>query len=132
MRAKKSIIRPRWSKVLADLWDNKTRTLLVVASITVGVFAIGTIANAYFILSEDLIASYVSVNPANIEIITDPFDDDFINSVVEIAGVAEVKGRHNLTVSIVEDGKPVQNLDLVAIDDFENPGINLLDPKEGS
>ena len=132
MRAKKSIIRPRWSKVLADLWDNKTRTLLVVASIAVGVFAIGTIANAYFILSEDLIASYVAVNPANIEIITDPFDDDFINSVVEIPGVAEVKGRHNLTVSVVEDGKPVQNLKLVAIDDFENPGINLLDPKEGS
>ena len=70
MGTNKSIIRPRWSKVLADLWDNKTRTLLVVASIAVGVFAIGTIANAYFILSEDLVSSYVAVNPANIEIIT--------------------------------------------------------------
>jgi putative ABC transport system permease protein len=118
--------------VLADLWDNKTRTLLVVASIAVGVFAIGTIANAYFILSEDLVTSYVAVNPANIEIITDPFDDDFINSVKEIPGVAEVKGRSNLTVSVVEDGKPVQNLELVAIDNFANPVINLLDPKEGT
>jgi putative ABC transport system permease protein len=132
MRAKMNILRPRWSKVLADLWDNKTRTLLVVASIAVGVFAIGTIANAYFILSQDLVASYMAVNPANIEIITDPFNDDFIRSVKEIPGVAEVRGRHYLTVSVVQDGKPLQNLDLVAIDDFENPGVNLLDPKEGT
>ena len=30
-------IRPRWRKVIADLWASKTRTLLVVASIAVGV-----------------------------------------------------------------------------------------------
>ncbi len=38
------MIRPRWRKVLRDLWSNKTRTLLVVLSIAVGVFAVGTIA----------------------------------------------------------------------------------------
>ncbi len=38
---------PCWRKVLADVWDNKSRTLLVVLSITVGVFAIGMIAGAH-------------------------------------------------------------------------------------
>ena len=38
------MIRPRWRKVFSDLWDNKARTLLVVASISVGVFALGMIA----------------------------------------------------------------------------------------
>jgi len=74
-------VRPRWSKVLADLWDNKTRSLLVVLSIAVGVFAIGTIANAFVILSEDIDASYAAVNPANITIITEPFDDALVESV---------------------------------------------------
>ncbi len=92
MRAKKSVVRPRWSKVLADLWDNKTRTLLVVASIAVGVFAIGTIANAYMILSEDIDASYASVNPANITIITEPFDDAFVESVTAYAGRGRCRG----------------------------------------
>jgi putative ABC transport system permease protein len=40
------MIRPRWKKVIRDLWMNKSRTLLVVLSIAVGVFAFGTIAIA--------------------------------------------------------------------------------------
>ena len=48
-------MRPRWRKVLSDLIDNKARTLLVVLSIAVGVFAIGVIAGAYVIISEDII-----------------------------------------------------------------------------
>ena len=36
-------LRPRWHKVLRDLWGNKVRTILVVLSIAIGVFAIGMI-----------------------------------------------------------------------------------------
>ena len=70
------MIRPRWRKVLSDLWDNKLRTLLVVASIAVGVFSIGMIAGTYEIISKDMGASYASANPANIDIRTDDFNQD--------------------------------------------------------
>ncbi len=132
MKAKKSFVRPRWNKVLADLWDNKTRTLLVVASIAVGVFAIGAIITAYMILSEDIHVSYAAVNPANIEIMTDPFDDDFLRSIKEIPGVAEVEGRHNLSVSVIQDGETQQNLALIAVKDFDKSKINMRDPVEGA
>jgi putative ABC transport system permease protein len=131
MQAKKSVVRPRWSKVLADLWDNKTRTLLVVLSIAVGVFAIGTIANAFTILSVDMGASYASVNPANITIITEPFDDNFLNSVRGMPGVKDAEGRHHLTVGVILGGKPAKSLELVAIKDFAESKINLLEPVEG-
>ena len=88
MKAILSFLRPRWRKVLADLWDNKMRTVMVVASIAVGAFAVGTITTAYVILSEDINASYASAHPANIEIVTDPFDDDLIHSVEKVPGVA--------------------------------------------
>ena len=132
MKAKKSFVRPRWNKVLADLWDNKTRTLLVVASIAVGVFAIGAIITAYMILSEDIHVSYAAVNPANIEIMTDPFDDDFLRSIKEIPGVAEVEGRHNLSVSVIQDGETQQNLALIAVKDFDKSKINMRDHVEGA
>ena len=48
---KPNLLKPRWSKVFSDLWDDKTRTALVVASIAVGVFAVGMIITAYAILS---------------------------------------------------------------------------------
>jgi len=132
MQTSKNLIRPRLNKVLADLWDNKTRTMLVVASIAVGVFAIGAIANSYMILSRDIDASYAAVNPANIEIFTDPFDEDFVNSIKEIPGVANSEGRYKMTVSVLEAGKPEQNLDLIALKDFEKSKINLIEPKEGA
>ena len=47
-------IKPRWRKVWRDLWLNKNRTIVVVLSIAVGVFAVGTIASSQIILSRDL------------------------------------------------------------------------------
>jgi putative ABC transport system permease protein len=131
MGAENNVVRPRWSKVLADLWDNKTRTLLVVLSIAVGVFAVGTIANAFQILSVDIDASYASVNPANITIRTEPFDEDFLRSVRSMPGVADAEGRRHLMVSVIQEGQARENLELVAIDHPAESRINLLESEEG-
>lgn len=131
MATKKSLVKPRWSKVIADLWDNKTRTLLVVTSIAVGVFAIGTIANAYLILSEDLDASYAAVNPANITILTDSFDDNMLQSIKRIPGVAEAEGRRQLSVTVEQEGKPGESLNLIAIDDYTKTKLNRLETFDG-
>ncbi len=129
---KLNVMRPSWQKVLADLWINKTRTLLVVASIAVGVFAIGAIASTYVILSEDISVSYSSAQPANIEIITDPFDDGLVKAVETIPGVIDAEGRHFLSVRVGQDGKSWKPLDIVAVDDFREAEINLLTPVEGT
>ncbi len=125
-------MRPSWQKVLADLWINKTRTLLVVASIAVGVFAIGTIASTYVILSEDIGVSYSSAQPANIEIVSDPFDDDLLKSVRAIPGVVDAEGRHMLSVRVGLDGENWKSLDIIAADDFRTARINLLTPVSGT
>jgi putative ABC transport system permease protein len=125
-------MRPSWQKVLADLWINKTRTLLVVASIAVGVFAIGTIASTYVILSEDIRVSYANAQPANIEIITDLFDNELVKAVKTIPGVLDAEGRHMLSVRVSQDGKEWQPLDIMATDDFHTAEINLLTPYLGA
>jgi len=130
-KTSKSLVRPRWSKVFADLWDDKTRTLLVVASIAVGAFAIGTIANAYLMLSEDMDVSYASVNPANITVVTDPFDKGFLESVRKVEGVADAEGRHVLGATVILGGEPGKHLELIAIDDYAGSRINLLESKDG-
>jgi putative ABC transport system permease protein len=61
-------MRPRWQKVFADLWGNKTRSFLVVASIAVGLYAVGIIASVNEILVEDMRNGYRAVNPANLNI----------------------------------------------------------------
>lgn len=59
-------LRPRWHKALADLWGNKVRSLLVIASISVGLFAIGMIATVHQVLSTDMRDGYAALEPANI------------------------------------------------------------------
>jgi putative ABC transport system permease protein len=126
------MIRPRWHKVLSDLWDNKLRTLLVVASVAVGVFSIGMIAGTYEIISKDMGASYASANPANSDMRTDDFNQNLLESMKDIEGVKEAEGRRFFSVRARVSGGEWTNLDLVAIDDFTDTQVNLLLPIEGN
>jgi putative ABC transport system permease protein len=91
---------PRWRKVFRDLWSNKTRTLLVVLSIAVGVFAVGMVAGSSVILSREVTARYRATNPANASIFTDPFDDNQVDVVRKMQGVQDAEGVRRLTVRI--------------------------------
>jgi putative ABC transport system permease protein len=126
-----NLLKPRWSKVFTDLWEDKTRTGLVVASIAVGVFAIGMIITAFVILRADINHSYAAVNPPNIEIQTDPFDKDLVGTIEKIPGVDEVEGRRLMQIRARKGDENWQNLTLVGISDFKS-NINLLDPIEGT
>jgi putative ABC transport system permease protein len=119
-------MRPRWRKVLSDLWDNKLRTLLVVLSIAVGVFAVGMIAGAYVIISEDLGASYAAGNPANIQMYDGDFSDDLVSTIKNLDGVGEAEGRREFGVRIRKLGGEWASIDLLANSDFKNSKINLL------
>src|ERR687893_172323 len=92
--------RPRWRKVLRDVWGNKTRTLLVVLSIAVGVFAVGTTAGTWVMMSRDLSADYAAINPSSAILFTAPFDDGLVDSIGTVRDVGEAEGRFDLTVRI--------------------------------
>ena len=127
-----TVVRPSWRKVLADLWANRSRTILVVASIAVGVFAIGAIVTTYGVIDEDIAVSYSASRPANIEVITEPFDDELIDAVKRIPGVTYAEGRRVLSVRVSRDGVGWKPLTVYAVDDFPTSDINLLTGLEGT
>jgi len=131
-KSKNSILSPRWRKVLADLWADKTRTILVVASIAVGVFAIGMVLTAFSILSEDIGLSYSSGNPANVEVLTDPFDDSLKRVIEVIPGVEDVEDRLSTAVRSRTVGREWQTIALVGIDDFSEINVSQFNLIEGS
>ena len=111
------MLRPRWRKVLADLWEHRARTLLVVASIAVGVFAVGMIAGSYIVIPRDMNGSYEASNPANIEIVTDPLDDQWIEGIGRMEGVAEAEGRRRATLRLKILGRGWTTLEVTALDE---------------
>jgi len=129
---KPNYIKPRWSKVISDLWGDKTRTALVVASIAVGVFAIGTIITTFVILNQDFNSSYAATNPANIGIWTDPFREDLIRVIEKVPGVDQVEGRQVVPIRTRRGTENWQGATLIGVDDFENSRINQVGAVEGS
>ena len=108
------------------------RTLLVVASIAVGVFSIGMIISAYTILEADIDGSYAAAAPVNIEIWTDPFEEDLVRIIERVPGVAVAEGRQITGVRTTNDGSDWQNLTLIGVTDFETMKINQLSTVAGT
>jgi putative ABC transport system permease protein len=126
-------MRPRWRKIFLDLFENMTRTLLVVFSIAVGVFSIGVISGAHVIIENDMSASYAANRPANLELRTEDFDRDFLAMLQNASGIVDVEGRRVFNIRARRtDSSLWTNLDIVAVDDFENNTINLLTLVAGS
>ncbi|NMC53092.1 MAG: FtsX-like permease family protein [Chloroflexi bacterium] len=125
-------LRPRWRKLIADLWENKTRTLLVVISIAIGVFAVGTISGAYVIIDHDMSASFAASNPANIEMRVTAIDEDLVKAVRRLEGVQNAEGRHSVSVRVKAGPDEWKLLEVVAIPDYENSTINQLLPQLGN
>jgi putative ABC transport system permease protein len=88
------MLNTRWHKVFNDLAGNKVRTLLIVLSIAVGLFAVGTIVSARTILSTEMDRSYAAINPSDGIVRTaETFDEDFVRAVRAMPDVAEVDAR---------------------------------------
>jgi len=125
-------MRPRWRKVISDLLDNKVRTVLVVLSIAVGVFAIGVLAGTYVIISEDLGLTYAANNPSNMEIRLDDFDQSLLHTVQKFDGVKDAEARRVFTLLVRPLGRSKWTaVDVVALENFGENKVNLLDPISG-
>ena len=125
-------MKPRWRKVFLDLFENKGRTALVVLSIAVGVFSIGVIAGTYVIISNDMSVTYAANNPANIEVRMDDFDDDLLTTIRNMRGIADAEGRRVFNMRVREmESEQWTTLDIIALDDFEENKVNLLNLIEG-
>lgn len=125
-------MKPRWRKVLLDLYENKGRTALVVLSIAVGVFSIGVIAGAYVIIENDMSASYAANQPANIELRMDEFGEEMLATVRNMHGIEEAEARNVFNIRVRTVGSDQwTTLDIIAVDDFDENQVNLLTPMQG-
>lgn len=121
----------RWHKVLRDLCINKTRTLLVLLSIAVGVFAIGVIANSRLILSYDLKNSYAAMNPASVKFTTEPFDESLVQAIRGMEEVDEAEGRRIVVVRVKVGIDKWYNMELFAIPDYDHIEVDTITPQSG-
>lgn len=124
-------MRPRWRKVLADLSGNLVRSLLVTASIAVGLFAVGLIDTVHVVLGADMVASYAAVNPANIQVRAPFLSSDFVARVENLPGVRAAEGARVVDMRVLTGPEEWKQINLMSKDDFGAAKIAKVDLVEG-
>ncbi len=119
-------LRPRWKKVLGDLWSYKTRTLLVVLSIFVGVFAVGVIGGAQTTLSQEMTQAYEATNPAHAIISVseqDGLTDSLVESIRDMDGIASAEAQTTISAKAYLGTDRWLDMQIIAIPDYEEMAI---------
>ena len=136
---------PRWAKTGRDLTTHKLRTLLVVLSIGIGVFAIITVFGGRGILIESFDTNFGRSQPSNAALYTTPFDESVPRRVATVPGVRYAEGRLRADLryrlgdlravadphaGTVESNRPA-GIELVAARDWAASQVELVFPDEG-
>jgi len=127
------MLRARWYKVINDLFGNKTRTLLIVLSMSVGLFALGIILSARTILSDGLAESFAAINPSSGTVRTaELFDENFLESVREMKDVQDADARRNTTARLQTKSGEWKNLTIFVVADYDDIRVNKVAPGIGA
>jgi putative ABC transport system permease protein len=119
---------PRWRKVYRDLLAHKTRTVLVVLSIAVGIFAVAVMMGGRAILIRSLNSDFPATLPATVTYLTSDFDEALVRAVEREPDVAAAQGRRTVSLSYRREGGPWSNITLYAFEDYPSVSVNRLDP----
>jgi len=122
----------RWYKVLNDLRGNKTRTVLIVLSIAVGLFAVGMIASSQVTLSTEMARSFAAIQPSSGTVRTlEFFGEGFVQSVRRMEGVADVEARCVIPARVQNPSGQWQDISIFAVADYNAMRVNKIWPQTG-
>ena len=121
-----------WLKVLIDLWEHRGRTLVVALAIAVGVYAVGVVLNAREILVREYKHDQGTALMASAVVRTEPFETDLADSIARLPLVSAAEARTVVTGRVLRpDGTP-QEIEIIAIPDFEKLTVDALIPVRGA
>lgn len=118
------VMRVRWIKILKDIWAYKSRSLLVILSITVGVAAVGMINNASKLIQRDLYAQYNAGNPAYLQIYVSPFQKELVNAVAGMREVEVAQARRVVEASVLNRKEAWEDLTINVLSDYKDVKVN--------
>ncbi len=121
----------RWIKVLKEIWENKTRSILVVLSLAIGVATVGMINTAAIYVKRDLFGAFSDGNPASLQMYLSPFQEDVAAAVENMREIQASQPRRMSNLSFLTDDGEWEDITLNAFPDLEEVIINIPTLEEG-
>ena len=121
-----------WRKVLGDLWHGRSRAVLVVLAIAIGLSGFFAVLSTYAILRRELNRGYLSTNPASAVLATDAVDDALLAAVRARADVSDADARAVVVARLRTGAGTWRRLTLFVLRDFRNLRIGTVTPEAGA
>src|SRR5688572_7646713 len=116
----------RGTKILRDLLVNKSRSLLVILAVAVGVAAFGLMITGRVVLEENLRDGFTATQPAHTTLSLSSFDDDLLDFVLEMDSVASAQARRVDQARILAGPDTCLSSEIQTIPNFDSIAINKL------
>lgn len=123
-------MQPRWIKVIRDLKSHPTRSLLVVLSIGVGVFAVAVVMGGRGVLIREFDVDYAASVPPSAQFTTADFDESLPDRVADRDDVRAAEGRRRVSMRYSTDAGAQggttagwSTMRLWALPDFDRGGV---------
>jgi putative ABC transport system permease protein len=116
----------RRTKILRDLLVNKSRSLLVILAVAVGVAAFGLMITGRVVLDENLRDGYSGTQPAHTILSLSPFDDSLLKHVQSLDYVLSAQARRVDQARILSGPDTWLSFEIQTLPDFKSTSINKL------
>ncbi|MBS1789445.1 MAG: FtsX-like permease family protein [Acidobacteria bacterium] len=121
-----------WQKAIRDFWLERTRTVLVVVAIAIGIAAFSTVMSSYAILTRELDKGYLATNPASFTLVADKVDEALMAAVATHPGVAVAEARRTVSGRIKSGPVEWRSLVLFVVNDYGDIRVSRLVPQSGA
>lgn len=123
---------PRWRKVLGDLGRRRTRTVLAVLSLAIGLVALGSLHLAGDEITTSFEADFAEVNPPSAVMTVDPFPASLVDEVRAREEVGQVEGRRRQAARIRSGDGEWRTAELVSMPSLEDNRVAVIEPTRGA
>ena len=120
-----------WAKAAADVWRARSRTILVVIAIGIGLSGFLAVLSTYTILRRELDRGYLATNPASAVLRTTAVDEALLTKVIARDDVDDADARRVVTASLRTGDGAWRRVMLFVLRDFTSLRINTVTPEGG-
>ncbi len=121
---------PRWRKVLRDVLQHKSRTVLVVLAIAIGIIGAGAVLDTWSLLRRVTRGEFAASNPASATLETESIDPALLARIRAMPAIRDVQARRTVMGS-ARALSGWRTAVLFAVDDFTAIRIGIVKPEAG-
>jgi putative ABC transport system permease protein len=121
-----------WHKAIRDIWQERTRTILVILAISIGIAGFSTVMSTYAILTRELDRGYLATNPASATLFSDVIDDDLVAAIKSQTAVSDAEPRRTVHARIRTGPMEWRGLTLFVVKDYGDIRVSTLNRETGA